>query len=45
MLASVEPVVASLVGVLVYHETLTIQAGMGVLLVLGAILLLNRKKK
>ena len=43
VLASVEPVVASLVGVFVYHEKLTVPAAIGVLLVLSAILLLNRR--
>ena len=43
VLASVEPVVASLVGVFIYHEKMTIPAAVGVLLVLSAILLLNRK--
>ena len=45
VLASVEPVVASLVGVFIYHETLTVPAAIGVLLVLAAIFLLNRKKE
>ena len=43
VLASVEPVVASLVGVIVYRETMTLQSAAGVVLVLAAILLLNRK--
>ena len=43
ILASVEPVVASLVGVFIFHETLTIPAIIGVILVLTAILLLNQK--
>lgn len=41
ILASVEPVVASLVGVFVYHENMTISSAAGVLLVLCAILMLN----
>lgn len=45
ILASVEPVVASLVGVFVYHETLTVPSAMGVVLVLAAIVLLNRKSE
>lgn len=44
ILASVEPVVASLVGVFVFHETLTVPALIGILLVLAAILLLNQKR-
>ena len=43
VLASVEPVVASLVGVFFYHEILTVPSLIGILLVLSAILLLNRK--
>ena len=45
VLASVEPVVASLTGIVVYHETLTVPAAIGILLVLSAILLLNRKQE
>ena len=41
ILASVEPVVASLVGVFIYHEKMSIPAAVGVILVLAAILLLN----
>ena len=43
ILASVEPVVASLLGVFVYHEKMTLASAAGVLLVLSAILLLNLK--
>ena len=43
ILASVEPVVASLLGVFVYHEKMTLASATGVLLVLSAILLLNLK--
>ena len=43
VLASVEPVVASMVGVIVYHERLTVPSIIGVCLVLAAILLLNVK--
>lgn len=41
ILASVEPVVAALVGVLVFGETLTLPAALGIALVLGAIALLS----
>ncbi len=44
ILASVEPVVASLIGVFIYHEKMTLPSGIGVLLVLSAILLLNKKQ-
>lgn len=43
ILSSVEPVVASLVGVFVYHEGMTVPSMAGVLLVLSAVLLLNRE--
>ena len=45
ILASVEPVVATLNGILIYHETMSVPAGIGVLLVLSAVVLLNRKTK
>jgi DME family drug/metabolite transporter len=41
ILASVEPVVATLLGVMCFHEKLTLPGGCGVLLVLGALLVLN----
>jgi drug/metabolite transporter (DMT)-like permease len=44
VLPSVEPVVASLIGVCVYHEKLTIPALIGIVLVLSAILLLNYRQ-
>lgn len=44
VLASVEPVVASLVGVFLYHEKMTVLAAAGVLLVLTAIVFLNSRR-
>ena len=44
VLASVEPVVATLVGVVVYKETLNVWNVAGICLVLGSIILINRKK-
>lgn len=41
ILASVEPVVATLVGVCIYHETMTLMSAAGVLCVLSAVVLLN----
>lgn len=41
IMASVEPVVATIVGVLVFHEAMTAASTIGVVLVLGAIVLLN----
>ena len=43
ILSSVEPVVASLVGVFLYKEPMTFPALVGILLVLSAIMLLNQK--
>ncbi len=43
ILASVEPVVASIIGVFIYHEKMTLLSAAGVVLVLAAILLLNLK--
>ena len=45
ILASVEPVVSALFGVFVFHETMTIWGVLGILMVLGAIIVLNVKQK
>ena len=45
ILASVEPVVATLVGIFIFHETLTPVALVGILLVLSAVVLLNLKER
>ena len=45
ILASVEPVVATLVGIFAFRETLTPVALLGILLVLAAVVLLNLKEK
>lgn len=45
ILASVEPVVSALFGVFVFHETLTAWGILGILMVLGAIVVLNVKRK
>ena len=45
VLASVEPVVASLLGIFFYHEKMTVPSLIGVLLVLSAVVILNRKQK
>lgn len=44
IMASVEPVVASIAGVVVFHERMTPLSLAGILLVLGAIILLNTQK-
>lgn len=43
IIASVEPVAATLLGVLVYHEKLSFEGGIGALLVLSAIIICNLK--
>ena len=43
ILATVEPLVATLVGILVYSEPITLLSGLGIVLILAAIVLLNRK--
>ena len=45
ILASVEPVVSALFGVLVFHEALSVWGVLGILMVLGAIVVLNVKRK
>ena len=45
IIATIEPVVATLVGILLYKEGLSLSAALGIALVLGAIVLLNTKKK
>lgn len=45
VMASLEPVVATVTGVLVYNESLSLTSFAGIVLVLGAIVVLNMKKK
>ena len=45
ILATVEPMVASLLGVLVFHEALSLSALLGILLILGAVVLLSLPKQ
>lgn len=45
ILASVEPVVSALFGVFVFHERLSLWGVLGIAMVLGAIIVLNIKKK
>lgn len=44
-MASIEPVVATLLGVIVYKESMTLLGAAGVILVLSAIVILNMKPK
>ena len=43
IMASVEPLVATLCGFLIYKESLTLPQMLGILMILGAIVLLNGK--
>ena len=45
ILASVEPVVSALFGVFVFHETMSLWGVLGIVMVLGAIVVLNLKMK
>lgn len=45
IIASVEPVVATILGIVLFGERLTINVGIGIALVLGAIVLCNKKDK
>ena len=44
ILATIEPLVATLVGILFFSESLTLFSGMGIALILAAVVLLNRKQ-
>lgn len=44
ILATVEPLVATLVGIVVFSEPLTLISGTGIVLILAAVVLLNRKQ-
>ena len=44
ILATIEPMVATLIGILVFAEPLTLLSGLGILLILAAVVLLNRKQ-
>ena len=45
ILATVEPMVATLIGILVFSEPLTLLSGLGVCLILSAVILLNLPEK
>ena len=42
ILATVEPMVATLIGIFIFHEYLTPLSALGILCILGAIVILNR---
>ncbi len=43
ILATIEPLVATLIGVIVFRESITILSGLGILLILAAVIVLNIK--
>lgn len=43
ILATIEPMVATLLGAVVYHEAITLLSGLGVVCILGAVAVLNTK--
>ena len=45
IIATIEPMVATLIGILVFSEPLTLISGLGILLILTAIVILNLKQK
>ena len=45
ILATVEPMVATLFGITVFHEPLTVLSGLGIILILAAVVVLNLKEK
>lgn len=45
ILATIEPLVATVIGILAFSEPLTPMAGIGIVLILSAVILLNRKVK
>ena len=45
ILATIEPLVATLIGFLVFSEPVTLLSGLGIILILAAVVLLNRKQQ
>ena len=45
IIATIEPMVATLIGIVVFSEPLTIMSGLGILLILAAVVMLNMKQK
>lgn len=45
ILATIEPMVATLIGILVFSEKLTVLSGIGILLILSAVIILNIRRK
>ncbi|MCR5684911.1 MAG: DMT family transporter [Lachnospiraceae bacterium] len=45
ILATIEPMVATLIGIIVFSEPLTLMSGIGILMILSAMVILNLKQK
>ena len=45
IIATIEPMVATLIGIIVFSEPLTLLSGIGILLILSAVIILNLKHK
>lgn len=45
IIATIEPMVATLIGIIVFSEPLTFMSGAGILLILSAVVILNLKRK
>ena len=45
ILATIEPMVATLIGILIFSEPLTLLSGLGIVLILSAVILLNWKSR
>lgn len=45
IIATIEPLVATLIGIVVFSEPLTVMSGCGIVLILSAVILLNLKQK
>ena len=45
ILATIEPMVATLIGILVFSEPLTLMSGIGILMILSAVVILNLKQR
>ncbi|SNU08169.1 EamA domain-containing membrane protein RarD [Lachnospiraceae bacterium] len=44
IIATIEPMVATVIGIIVFSEPLTVMSGLGILLILSAVVILNLKK-
>ena len=45
IIATIEPMVATLIGIVIFSEPLTVWSGSGILLILSAVIILNLKRK